>query len=132
MVAKIQTADSIPYWEGARQGRLLLQKCTHCGQTQFLPRHHCANCWNTDLEWVESSGKGRIESCTVVRRAPRPEFETPYVLAMIMVDENVRMMANIVGPNALDAMIGDRVRVTFVEDHAGRVLPQFRREAEEA
>lgn len=130
MTTKIENGDSKPYWDGVREGRLLFQQCSACREIQFPPRYLCANCWETDLEWVESTGKGRIESCTVVHRAPRPEFKAPYVIAMVKTDENVRIMTNIVGPEALRAAIGDAVTVTFAKDHEGRTLPQFQRAVE--
>ncbi|MEZ5649993.1 MAG: Zn-ribbon domain-containing OB-fold protein [Burkholderiaceae bacterium] len=119
--------DSLEYWKGAASGRLLFQKCASCGSVQFPPRHHCAACWEADLSWVESTGKGTIESFTVVRRAPLAAFrdQVPYVVAAVLVDEGPRMLTNIVGENALDAQIGASVHVTFEADADGTVLPRF-------
>ena len=125
MTTRIENGDSKPFWDGVREGKLVFQKCSACSHTQFPPRYLCANCWETDLVWIKSTGKGRIESCTVVHRSPRPEFHAPYVVAMIKTDEDVRIMTNIVGEGALVSAIGDAVTVTFVKDHEGRTLPQF-------
>ncbi len=122
-------ADSKRFWEGVREGRLLFQKCGSCGAVQFPPRYHCATCWSEELGWIESTGKGTIESFTIVHRAPTPAFgeKVPYVVAAIVVDEGPRMIAGILGEDALDIRIGDSVKVEFCEDGAGRVLPQFHR-----
>lgn len=119
--------DSIPYWEGARQGRLLFQKCKGCGSVQFPPRHHCAACWEDDLDWTESSGKAVVESFTIVHRAPLPEFRdrVPYVVASVIVEEGPRMLTNIVGDGALQVQVGARVQATFVTGEDGETLPQF-------
>lgn len=127
MIAKLVNGDSKPYWDAAAKGRLVLQKCQSCRTIQFPPGHLCRNCWETTLDWVESTGKGRIESCTVVYRAPHSAFVAPYVVAMVKTDENVRLMTNIVGEQALEAAIDDEVRVTFVANAAGQFLPQFER-----
>ena len=119
--------DSNPYWEGARQGRLLFQKCKGCGSVQFPPRHHCAACWEADLDWSESSGAGVVESFTIVHRAPLAEFRdrVPYVVASVIVEEGPRMLTNIVGEGALEVRVGARVKASFVTGADGETLPQF-------
>lgn len=119
--------DSIGYWTAAAEGRLEFQRCTACGHVQFPPRHQCATCWSPDLEPIVSSGRGVIESVTIVRRAPLPAFRdlVPYAVAAVAVKEGPRMMTNVVGEGALDAAIGDTVRVVFSPDASGRTLPQF-------
>jgi uncharacterized OB-fold protein len=124
----LANGDSKEYWNGARERRLLFQKCRRCSVVQFPPRDHCASCWEADLEWTESSGSAIVESFTVVRRAPIPAFreKVPYVVAAVLVEEGPRMITNIVGKDALDVQIGDAVKVEFVDDAAGNALPQFR------
>ena len=122
-------ADSAPYWNGASESRLMLQHCPACGSFQFPPRHHCASCWRPEPDWRESMGSGCIESFTVVRRSPLPAYRdsVPYVVVAVILDDGPRMITNLVGDDALDAEIGDRVAICFVDDATGRKLPQFRR-----
>jgi uncharacterized OB-fold protein len=125
----VPNADSLPYWNAARERRLMLRHCNQCGRTHFMPRHLCPHCWSDDLEWTESKGLGTVQSFSVVRRAPTEAFgqQTPYVVALIDLDEGTRMFTNIVGNNALEVRIGDRVTVTFEERGDGAMLPQFSR-----
>lgn len=125
----LSNGDSTEFWDGVRQGRLLFQKCGACGSVQFPPRHHCASCWETDLEWVESSGRGKVESFTIVRRAPVSEFreKVPYVVAAVLVEEGPRMITNLTGDDAMDVKIGDQVQVRFEDGASGHPLPMFRR-----
>lgn len=128
--APVPNADSLTYWNAASERRLLIRKCGDCGQLHFMPRHLCPHCWSERLEWVESKGAGVVHSYTVIRRAPMPAFASrvPYVIAFIELDEGPRMMANVVGDNALSTAIGDRVRVTFEErGESGAMVPQFER-----
>lgn len=121
--------DSKQYFEAAAEGRLEFQKCRQCGAVQFPPRHHCATCWDADLEWIKSSGRGKVESFTIVRRAPLPAFreKPPYVVASVIVEEGPRMITNIIGDDALDVQIGDAVVVEFEKNAEDDVLPQFRK-----
>src|SRR5690606_34488931 len=94
---------------------LLLRLCRSCLAKHFMPRSLCPACWSDDLEWIESPGLGSVHSFTVIRRAPLEAFapQVPYVVALIDLDEGPRMVANILGEDALDSRIGDRVEVLF-------------------
>jgi len=83
------------------------------------------------LEWVNAKGTGSIHSFTIVRRASDPAFAplVPYTVALIDLDEGPRMMANILGPDALAVKIADRVQVTFEDRGDGAKVPQFTRKA---
>ena len=126
----IVNADSAPYWEGARNDKLLLQRCGNCGALRFFPRYLCNACGSEATEWAQMSGRGTVHSFTIVHRAAFPEFQaqTPYVVALIDLAEGPRMMTNIVGEDALDVEIGDAVAVTFeARGGDGAKVPQFRR-----
>jgi uncharacterized OB-fold protein len=125
----VANADSLPYWNAARERRLLIRKCSACGALHFMPRYLCPSCWSDKLEWVQSRGHGVVHSFTVIRRAPAPAFAAlvPYVIALIELDEGPRMMANVVGEGALEVHIGDSVDVTFEDRGDGAMIPQFTR-----
>jgi uncharacterized protein len=127
----VANADSLPYWNAARERRLLIRKCGECGQLHFMPRHLCPVCWSDQLEWVEAKGTGAVHSFTVIRRAPMAAFapRVPYVVALIDLDEGPRMIANVLGEDALSVRIGDRVKVTFEDRGGGAMIPQFMRVA---
>lgn len=129
MTMTLANGDSLEYWKGAEEGKLLFQKCNSCGAVQFPPRYHCATCWEADLDWSESAGTGTVETFTIVRRAPLPAFrdKVPYVVASIIVAEGPRMIATLIGEDALDVKIGDAVTVDYEKDPEGNTLPVFRR-----
>ncbi len=128
---EFENGDSKPYWDAAREGRLVFQRCCACGEVQFPPRHHCVSCWESDIEWIQSSGLGKVESFTIVRRAPTSVFrdKVPYAVVAVKVEEGPTMITNLIGEDALDVRIGDAVQVDFVEDAGGNVLPQYKRAA---
>lgn len=125
----VANADSQPYWNAARERRLVIRKCKACGSLHFMPRHLCPICWSDQLEWIDAKGTGTVHSFTVIRRASSPAFapKTPYVVALIDLDEGPRMTANVLGEDALSVRIGDRVKVTFEDRGGGAMLPQFNR-----
>jgi len=119
------TADTRNFWDGCAAGEVRYQRCAHCGQTQLIPRARCAACQREDLQWHRSAGRGRVLSYTVVHRAPTPAFrdETPYVIALVDMDEGFRLMVNLEDGARTPMAIGQAVRIGFREIEGG-VLPQ--------
>ena len=79
------------------RARLVIQRCTQCGQFQFYPRSLCASCAG-ETEWVEASGRGTLHTYTVIRQNRSEAFAplSPYAVGIVELDEGVRMMSNIV------------------------------------
>lgn len=119
------TALSLPHWEGASEGRLMVQRCLNCREYVFIPRRVCTHCFTTELEWVESSGQGRIYSYTIIRRAPSPGFTVPYCIAIVELDEGWTMLSNITGCAMDEVEVDKRVVVNF-QDFGEITLPMFR------
>lgn len=94
---------------------LIGTKCTRCDSIFFPPRSVCPNCRRTgNLESYKLSGNGKIVSQISIR-VPQEGFEdeTPYVLAIIELDEGPRIMGQITDVNKEDVNIDDRVEATF-------------------
>ncbi len=132
-IPSFANADSMPYWEGAAAGELKLQRCEQCGAMQSIPRTRCAACHQADLTWITASGRGVVASYTWVERGPTPAFREPYMLALIDLEEGVRLMMNIVGHDKQTVAIGAAVRIVFESREAdGTRLPQARLNCGEA
>ena len=126
-IAPRPTAVSEPYWQGCAEGELRLQHCSSCSSYQFYPRIVCAACGAKDLAWKQASGRGRIASFTVVRRGVSAAYEAPYVIALIDLEERVRLMSQIVVPDPGDdrLRVGAAVRVTFEKWSSDVTVPVF-------
>jgi uncharacterized protein len=85
---------SRPYWEAARQGQLVLQKCGQCGTVRHYPRLLCDRCHSREVAWTPASGRGRIHSWTVCHHVFHPGFaaDVPYVLVTVDLEEGVRAL----------------------------------------
>jgi uncharacterized OB-fold protein len=108
--------EATPHWKAAREGRFVLPYCASCDRYEWPPRANCGRCTRV-FGWRECAGTGAVVTYSVVHRAVTPEWKTevPYVVAMIELDEGVRLLSNIVDcePNTLRC--GLRVRCRFVE-----------------
>lgn len=122
------TPWGMPFWEGTRQGKLMIQKCTDCNKYVFYPRLVCPHCFSDNLGWVQASGRGTVYSYTVVQsNAPSPFLaDIPYVVAVIRLEEGVQMLSNIVGCDFDDLRCDMPVEVTFERLTDEFTLPKFR------
>jgi uncharacterized OB-fold protein len=123
----VSGASAAHFWDACREHRYELQKCDSCGRVRYPAIPLCPHCLSRSFTWIESPGQGKVYTFTVVGRAPAPAFEafTPYVVALVDLDEGVRVMGNIIDCAVGDVEIGLPVQVTFQEVEDGVVLPQF-------
>ena len=122
------SGESKPYWDSCRMGQLVIQKCDNCLEFQFYPRGICANCWSYDIQWYKSTGKGTVWSYTVTYQNRTPGFaeDVPYVLALVELEEGVKMFTNIVDCEPRDVSVGMEVEVTFVQANNQISIPYFK------
>lgn len=117
-----------PWWDATREGRLTVQRCTACGSTQLYPRAICTTCGSLDLELMDASGRGTVYSYTLVRRAPHPAFEPPYLVALVRLAEGPVVLSNLVGVEPGEAGCDMPVRLQWEALPDGRKLPLFTKE----
>jgi hypothetical protein len=120
------TPLSAPHWEGARRGELMVQRCRACGGHVFIPQPVCTHCFATDLEWVQSSGRGTVYSYTTVHRPQQPAYDVPYVAAIIELEEGWYMLSNVIGVEPSEVHVDMAVEVEFHEASGEITLPYFR------
>ncbi|MGO9456933.1 MAG: Zn-ribbon domain-containing OB-fold protein [Acidimicrobiales bacterium] len=118
---------SAGYWDAARHGELRIQECPACRHRQFYPRFLCTECGGTP-EWMAASGRGTVHTFTVVRRNLAPPFDrlTPYVVAVVELDEGPRMMGNVTHCDPDRVRIGMEVTAYAVVADEGIGVPFWR------
>ena len=122
-----QDGESRPYWEGLAQGELRIQRCSSCAKAVFYPRSLCPHCFSDQLVWITASGKGTIYSYTVAHQAFGPfATDVPFVVALVELEEGVRMMTRIIDATREQLTIGAGVQVTFERVGEDLTLPYFR------
>lgn len=117
------TLDSVAFWEFAAQGKLMIRVCTACGHKMYYPRVFCTKCLSDALEWQAARGVGTVYSFSVIHKAANAEFRdrVPYVIALIDLEEGVRMMSNVTHCDVSTVHIGMPVQVWFDD-----AIPKFR------
>jgi uncharacterized OB-fold protein len=115
-----RTSESDAFWNAARDGKLMLGRCRACGEMHYYPRSICPHCFSNDTELKAASGRGRIYSFSIMRRA-----ETPYVIAYVTLAEGPTMMTNIVKCDSDALAIGQPVRLLFQAAEGGEALAVF-------
>jgi uncharacterized OB-fold protein len=118
---------SAPYWNGLADARLMLPRCDACSTVFFFPRMWCPTCWSSDISWIEATGRGTIYTYCMVNVAfdGRSPKEVPYAVALVDLDEGVRMPGRL-HPLDMDAQIGMQVVLDFSPDPENS-LPVWRR-----
>jgi uncharacterized OB-fold protein/acyl dehydratase len=119
------TQDNAFFFEGAKQHKLLIQKCSACGTLRHPPRPSCAVCRSFDWEPLEASGKGTIYSFVVNHYPQVPAFDYPLVVALVELEEGTRLIANVSGITPETAAIGTAVEVGFEDFDEDLSLPVF-------
>ena len=123
------TPEAKPYWDGLREGKLMLPECNDCGKAFFYPRIACPHCHSRNVGWMQASGKGKLYSFQIAYRAPNPAFKIPppYVLAMVELEEGPRLMSNLINVEADPEVIkcDMAVEVVFEKQTDEVTIPLF-------
>jgi uncharacterized OB-fold protein/acyl dehydratase len=119
------TQDNSFFFEGAKQHKLLIQRCTVCGTLRHPPRPACARCRSFDWDTLEASGRATIYSYVVNHYPQVPAFDYPLVVALVELEEGTRLVANVSGITPETAAIGMAVEVGFEDFDDELSLPVF-------
>jgi len=120
------TQDNEFWFEGARQHRLLIQRCTKCGTLRHPPRPMCSECRSYEWDVVDATGRGAVYSFVVNHYPQVPAFDYPLAVGLIELEEGTRLVANVVGVDPSDVRVGMPVEVEWVDHDADLSLPAFR------
>jgi len=105
--------DTRPYWDGLKEGRLMLQRCADCGKIRHYPRPVCDGCYSMNVGWVQASGRGSIHSYTISHHPFHAGFkeELPFILVTVDLEEGVRLNAQARHISENEVRIGLPVRI---------------------
>jgi len=114
------------WWQGFREGKLLIQKCSDCGVVRHPPRPMCGECQSIQWEAIHSTGIGTVYSYVVMHYPEIPPFDYPNIVGLVELEEGTRVVSNLVGVNRQAVTIGMPVEVEFREVEPGFHLHCFR------
>ena len=120
-----------PFWSAAREGRLVIQRCTACGTFRHLPHVMCAVCQSPESEWVKSAGRGTVFTYTIVTHPVHGAVVdvVPYNVVVVELDDcgGVLVPGNVVDCPPDEVEAGMAVDVVFDRVTDEISVPRFRR-----
>jgi uncharacterized protein len=110
-------ADNRAFWTGGAERELRIMRCRDCAGYIHPPRPVCRHCLSENVAAEAVAGTGVVDTFTVNHQAFMPGMEVPFVIARVALDgvPGVVLTTNIVGCPPETVEIGDRVRVTFLQ-----------------
>jgi uncharacterized protein len=120
------TKDIAFFFEGTRQGSLLIQRCTTCGRLRHPPLPSCPVCHSFEWDTVAAGGSGTVFSYVVVHHPQVPAFDYPLAIAVVELDEGTRIVADLIGIDPGAVHIGMPVTLELVNVDDELTLPMFR------
>lgn len=116
-----------PFWEAAREQRLVAPKCANCGHFRLPPTPFCPECQSMDVSWVELSGRATVYSFAVVHGFPGvPDITLVPVVVDLPDAPGARLVSNVIDVDSADVRIGMELEVTFSPIADDWQLPVFR------
>jgi hypothetical protein len=114
--------------------KFMATQCTKCKEVYAPPRAICPNCHSEEMEWVETSGKGKLAGFTVIYSGPTFMAEqgfdrkNPYISGIVELTEGTRISARITGLDPMkpnEIKIGTLLNVDFVEFGEGETKKTY-------
>ena len=88
-----KVADFITYLE---QGKVMATRCKDCGTTYFPPRANCPDCPDSEIEWFQITGGGKLLTYTQVNYGPSGfEDDSPYTLGIVSFADGLRIFGRL-------------------------------------
>jgi uncharacterized protein len=121
------TEETAPFWNAAREGRLVVERCAACGTHSFPPYGVCRTCRNREVSPAEIAGPGVVYSFTVNHQRWLPDLAVPFTLVWVDFPDHdgVRVVGRLRGCDPDEVRIGMTVDVGFEEGPGGFAVPSF-------
>jgi len=96
VVSFTRQAKSTAFVDALAEGRLTGTVCKTCGKKYFPPRMDCAGCLDSEVEWFDIKGPGKLVTFSRIEFGPSGFEEVqPYTLGIVEFPEGVRVLAKI-------------------------------------
>jgi uncharacterized protein len=126
LLRPVISQDTAFFWEGTSAGELRVQHCPDCGRLRHPPGPMCPSCGAEKQDWVVAAGRGTIFSFVVHHHPKVPGHQPPFVVALVELDEGVRMLGNVVECGPSDVSMGAPVEIAFTKIDDELTLPNWR------
>jgi hypothetical protein len=124
MMRPASSRDTAFFWEGVKAHELRIQRRPD-GSLQHPPVPAVWQDKAAPVDYVVATGKGTVFSF-VVHHAPKvPGRTLPFVIALVELEEGVRMLGELRGADPGSVAIGMPVRATYIDFPAGATGPEW-------
>lgn len=124
MMRPAVSRDTAFFWEGVAAHELRIQRRPD-SSLQHPPVPAVWQDKDRPTDYVVSAGKGTVYSF-VVHHAPKvPGRTLPFVIALVELDEGVRMLGELRNIDPAEVQIGLPVRATYIDFPAGESGPEW-------
>lgn len=115
------------FFDGVREGRIVVQRCAGCGTLAVPPKAVCPGCESAAWSRATLGGDGEVASYTVIR-VPPAQFaaEAPYVVAVARMAEGVSLLGRLTGVSVDAVHVGMPVRFVAQPTSADPPVIAFR------
>jgi uncharacterized OB-fold protein len=118
--------DTAFFWEGTAAGELRVQRCPACGTLRHPPGPMCPSCGGDKPDYIVASGRGEVFSYVVHHHPPVPGKQLPIVIALVELEEGVRMLGELVDADPARVEIGMPVEIALTRIDDELTLPYWR------
>jgi uncharacterized OB-fold protein len=117
--------DTEFFWDGLREGELRIQRW---GEKLRHPPGPMPPDGSLDAkpDYVVASGRGTVYSYVVHHHPPVPGKEMPFVVALVELEEGVRVLAELMDASPAEVHIGLPVVAAFVRVDDDLTLPAWK------
>ncbi len=124
--AAFRDVGTAGFFDGAAEGKLMLQHCETCGKYSLTGVFYCPYCLSS-VQWKPSSGRGTIHTWTLNHQVAHPAFaeETPYLSGTVELEEGPLLLVRLIDLKPEELSIGLPVRVRFINPNEGEAIPAF-------
>ncbi len=119
--------ETAPFWDAARHGRLVVERCRACGAESHPPYGICRSCRSRDVSFVEIAGRGEVYSYTVNHQKWLPDLEVPFAIVWVEFADHpgIRVVGRLRGCEPDEVRIGMAVEVGFEPGPDDFAVPSF-------
>jgi uncharacterized OB-fold protein/acyl dehydratase len=118
--------DTKFFWDGMAAGELRIQRCGACGALRHPPGPMCPQCGSPDPGHIRVAGTGTVFSYVVHHHPPVPGKQLPLVIALVELDEGVRVLGELTGVSPGQVSVGMPVRIEYLRVDDDLTLPAWR------
>jgi len=95
---------------------LRLVRCAKCHEILPYTQRLCQAHPNSELEWVEASGRARLHAYTEYCITYAPAYPAPYLIGMVELEEGPRLVSTIIRKTGRELRMGSELKADFHDD----------------